>query len=300
MKNNPDNQAHAKLLLEMLNLKQTKKEVFVGQSFDFVGARIFGGQVLAQGLMASGLTCDLPCHSLHAYFLVGGDIRLPVYYEVKRLRDGKSLSARSVTAVQYPNAKREEIFVMTASHGAMDETHYQDSLVYQDPMPTVPAPDTLQSEQALKQQYLPDIPSMLHERYLRVRPVLVKPLRSRHPINPDKSDPAQAFWLTIPALPNSEALLHQALLAFVSDYFLIGTSLLPHGLSYGSPNLQMASIDHSLHFHRPVDLSDWLLYDLHSTVTGYDRGLNFGRFYQDGKLVASTSQEGLIRQRSAL
>lgn len=298
MKNNPDNQAHAKLLLEMLNLKQTKKEVFVGQSFDFVGARIFGGQVLAQGLMASGLTCDLPCHSLHAYFLVGGDIRLPVYYEVKRLRDGKSLSARSVTAVQYPNAKREEIFVMTVSHSAMEEAHYQNSLVYETAMPNAPAPKILKTEQELKSNYLPDIPGVLHERYLRARPVVVKPLCSRHPIAPNKADPAQAFWLSIPALQSREVLVHQALLAFVSDYFLIGTSLLPHGLNYGSPNLQMASIDHSLHFHRPIDLSDWLFYDLNSTVTGYDRGLNFGRFYQEGRLVASVSQEGLIRQRS--
>lgn len=295
---NLSDQVHAKLLQDMLKLEQTDTDVFVGQSFDFVGPRIFGGQVLAQGLMASGLTCDIPCHSLHAYFLVGGDIRLPVHYEVKRLRDGKSLSARSITAVQYPNAKREEIFVMTASHGAMNEAHYQNSLVYDTPMPIAPAPDTLPNEQELKQQYLPDIPNALHERYLKPRPILVKPLAYRHPINPPKSDPAQAFWLSIPALQSSEVLVHQALLAFVSDYFLLGTSLLAHGLNYGSPNLQMASIDHSLHFHRPIDLSDWLFYDLNSTTTGYDRGLNFGRFYQNGKLVASASQEGLIRQRS--
>lgn len=292
----------AQTLLAMLDLQKNPAatDEFIGSSYDFVGRRIFGGQVLAQALMASSLTTDKPCHSLHAYFLVGGDIRYPVHYEVLRLRDGRSLSARQITAVQYINGARQVIFGMLSSHAPMQEAHYQNSLTYQKSMPSYPKPETLKTEQQLKQEQIHSIAPENQERFLREREVLIKPINPKDPVHPHPTIPRQAVWLCVPDIKDQPIAIHQALLAFSSDYYLIGTSLLSHGLTYQSPNMQMASIDHSLHFHRPFDISQWLLYDMKSDVTGYDRGLNLGQFWQDGALVASASQEGLIRQKKSI
>lgn len=290
---------HTQTLLQMLNLQQDPSgaDIFIGQSYDFVGERVFGGQVLAQALMASSLTTDKPCHSLHAYFLVGGDIRYPVHYEVVKLRDGRSLSARQITAVQYIDGVRQVIFGMMASHAPMTDEMYENSLTYQKSMPSYPSPRSLKDEQEIKLEQLHKVPEQFHERFLRERAVLIKPINPKDPIFPHPTIPRQAVWLTVPKLDSDTVAIHQALLAFSSDFYLINTSLLSHGLTYASPKMQMASIDHSLHFHRPFDVSDWLLYDMKSDVTGYDRGLNLGQFWQNGNLVATATQEGLIRQR---
>lgn len=294
--NNAQHASHIQLtaqLLATLNLETVGEDVFLGQSFDYVGARIFGGQVLAQALMAGAKTLSTPkpCHSLHGYFLRGGDIHYPVHYEVARLRDGRSLSARQITAVQYIDGKRQVIFAMMASFSPMDEL----GLHYQSPMPDYPSPDSLKSEQELKADYLHKVPHALQERFMRERHVLIKPITQKDPIFPEPMPPKQATWLAIPALSDETVAIHQALLAFASDFYLAGTGLMSHGLTYSSAGLQVASIDHAMHFHRPFDIRNWLLYEMKSDTTSYDKGLNLGQFWQDGNLVASTSQEGLMR-----
>lgn len=284
-------------LLQTLNLQEIADNEFVAPSFDYVGPRVFGGQVLAQALMAGALTLttDKPCHSLHGYFLRGGDIRYPVHYQVRCLRDGRSLSAREVTAIQHiPNdageIDKQVIFSMIASFSPMEG-----GLDYQETMPTYPTPEMLLNEQELKSAYVDGIPEPLKARYLRKRHIEIKPTHPRDPISPRPMPPRQGNWLRIEALGSQPVAIHQALLAFASDFYLVGTGLMSHGLSYLSRGLQVASIDHSMHFHRPFDINEWLLYDMWSDTTSHAKGLNHGQFWQNGKLIATTQQEGLMR-----
>lgn len=234
-----------------------------------------------------------PCHSFHGYFLRGGDINKPVHYQVEKLRDGRSLASRQVTARQYNDAQQPVIiFTMLASFSP-----FEDGLDYQETMPTYPLPDHLLTEQQLKDQVVGKIPDALKARYMRQRHVEIKPVQPRDPIHPQPMTPAQANWLRVPELGKQSIQVQQALLAFSSDFYLIGTGLMPHGISFMTKGLQAASIDHSMHFHRPFDLSDWLLYDMWSDTTSHAKSLNHGQFWQEGKLVATTQQEGLMRLR---
>lgn len=287
-------------LMNTLTLTELAPNVYQAPSFDYVGARVFGGQVLAQAMMAGALTLveDKPCHSFHGYFLRGGDVRLPVIYQVRRLRDGRSLSAREIVAVQNvptdpanPDLGTTEqvIFSMIASFSPMEG-----GLDYQPTMPDYPHWHLLKDEQALKSSYLKDIPESLHERFMKERHVQIRPISPRHPLRPKPDKPRQANWLRV-HIADKPFALHQALLAFASDYYLVGTGLISHGLSYASRGLQIASIDHSMHFHRPFDVSDWLLYEMWSDTTSHAKGLSHGQFWQQGNLVATTQQEGLMR-----
>ena len=283
-------------LLSALTLTEVAPDVFEAPSFDFVGARVFGGQVLAQALMAGALTLETkkPCHSLHGYFLTGGDIRYPVVYQVRRLRDGRSLSARQIVAVQYiPNGddvKEQVIFSMMASFSPMEG-----GLEYQGKMPAYPNPCLIKDEQALKSTYIAGVPEYLQARFLKERHIQIRPISPRHPLTPMPTTPHQANWLRVSPLEHQPFIVHQALLAFASDYYLVGTGLMSHGLSYASQGLQIASIDHSMHFYRPFDVSDWLLYEMWSDTTSHAKGLNHGQFWQNGNLIATTAQEGLMR-----
>lgn len=284
-------------LLHTINLTPIAPDVYQAPSFDYVGKRIFGGQVLAQALMAGALTLttDNPCHSFHSYFLRGGDIRYPVIYQVVRLRDGRSLSARQITAIQHiPNddgtSKEQIIFVMMASFSPMEG-----GLDYQQTMPNCPSPHLLKNEQTLKPQYLSKVPEALRHRFMKKRHVEIRPISPKDPLFPTPASPHQSNWLRINGLTNQPVAVHQALLAFVSDFYLVGTALMPHGLSYASHGLQVASIDHAMHFHRPFDIGQWLLYDMWSDTTSHAKGLNHGQFWQEGKLIATTTQEGLMR-----
>ena len=293
---------NAQLIAELLAtvaLIEVSPDVFEGKSHDYVGARIFGGQVLAQAIMAAAHTLDedKPCHSLHGYFLRGGDIDQPVIYQVRRLRDGRSLSARQVTAIQYKQARgkppvEQVIFSMITSFSSMEE-----GLEYQEDMPAYPPPDDLSTEQALKEGYVDKVPEALKARFMRRRHVEIKPVKPRDPIHPEPIKPEQANWLRIPELGKQPVAIQQALLAFSSDYYLVGTGLMSHGISFMTSGLQAASIDHSMHFHRPFDLNDWLLYDMWSDTTSNAMGLNHGQFWQEGRLVATVQQEGLMRLR---
>ncbi|MGO1249918.1 acyl-CoA thioesterase [Psychrobacter sp.] len=286
-------------LLATVSLTEVTPDVFEGQSHDYVGSRIFGGQVLAQAIMAAAHTLekDKPCHSLHGYFLRGGDIRQPVIYRVRRLRDGRSLSAREVTAIQYKELRGKEpteqvIFSMIASFSPMEG-----GLEYQKDMPVYPPPEDLLAEQDLKEEYVGKIPEPLKARFMRRRHVEIKPVKPRDPIHPEPMKPKQANWLRIGDLGKQPVAIQQALLAFSSDFYLVGTGLMSHGVSFMTSGLQAASIDHSMHFHRGFDLNNWLLYDMWSGTTSNSKGLNHGHFWQDGNLVATVQQEGLMRLR---
>ena len=283
------------LLLETLTLVPYQDNVFIGQSHDYVGARIFGGQVLGQALMAASHTVEhfKPCHSFHGYFLRGGDINKPVYYQVEKLRDGRSLASRQVTARQYDDDNQPSIiFTMMASFSPFEE-----GLEYQETMPNFPSPDTLLTEQQLKDQVVGKIPDALKARFMRHRHIEIKPIQPRDPIHPKIMEPSQANWLRIPQLGKQSIQVQQALLAFSSDFYLIGTGLMPHGISFMTKGLQAASIDHSMHFHRPFDMNDWLLYNMWCDTTSQSKSLNHGQFWQNGKLVATTQQQGLMRLR---
>ena len=287
-------------LLATVSLTEISPDVFKGASHDYVGARIFGGQVLAQAIMAAAHTLDedKPCHSLHGYFLRGGDIQQSVIYQVRRLRDGRSLSAREVTAIQYQEVAGKEpveqvIFSMIASFSPIEE-----GLEYQEDMPVYPPPEDLLSEQELKEDYVDKVPEALRWRFMRRRHVELKPVEPRDPIKPERRKPKQAHWMRIHQLGKQPVAIQQALLAFASDFYLVGTGLMSHGVSFVTKGLQAASIDHSMHFHRSFDLNDWLLYDMWSDTTSSAKGLNHGQFWQDGKLVATVQQEGLMRLRA--
>ena len=286
-------------LLATVALTEVSPDVFEGKSHDYVGSRIFGGQVLAQAIMAASHTLDedKPCHSLHGYFLRGGDINQPVIYQVRRLRDGRSLSAREVTAIQYKQVRGKEpveqvIFSMIASFSPIEE-----GLEYQESMPVYPPPEDLLAEQELKDEHVGKVPDALKSRFMRRRHVEIKPVKPRDPINPVPLKPKQANWMRINQLGAQPVAIQQALLAFSSDFYLVGTGLMSHGVSFITTGLQAASIDHSMHFHRPFDLNDWLLYDMWSDTTSSAKGLNHGQFWQNGKLVATVQQEGLMRLR---
>lgn len=278
-------------LLNILKLKQTAEDVFEGPSHDFVGPRIFGGQVLAQSLLAAAHTCDRLCHSLHAYFLRGGDISEPVEYRVERLRDGGTVQTREVRAFQ----KGKLIYVATLSF-----SYRENGLDYQTATKQAPDPETLPSEHQILHSIKDQIPKAFVKRAFRPRHVELKPTSVRNPFKPKPTEPKQAVYYRAhnPDQLRLRGRDHQAVLAFMSDFMLLGTALLPHGISFFSePRLQAATIDHSLHFHREFYADQWLLYHMESASSSEGRGLADGEFWQDGKLVASTRQEGLIRVR---
>ena len=174
---------------------------------------------------------------------------------------------------------------------------FEEGLEYQQAMPTYPAPDVLLTEQQLKDQVVGKIPDALKARFMRQRHIEIKPVQPRDPIHPKIMEPSQANWLRIPQLGKQSIQVQQALLAFSSDFYLIGTGLMPHGISFMTKGLQAASIDHSMHFHRPFDMNDWLLYNMWCDTTSQSKSLNHGQFWQNGKLVSTTQQQGLMRLR---
>lgn len=278
-----------KELIEILTLEKIEEDFYRGQSRNFVGNRVFGGQVLGQALRAASLTTDgRPAHSLHAYFLNAGDIAAPIVYHVDRLRDGRSFVSRQVRAVQYGKV----IFTMLVSFAPIEE-----GLNFQVEMPDVPEAESLKTEQELKAMIAPFMPEKMRATIMRERQVEIRPINPTNPFAPVPEAPSRAHWMRVPNRLPDDPNLHQAIIAFASDFSLMGTGLMPHGVSFMTTSLQAASIDHSMYFHRPARADEWLLYDMNATVTASARGMNFGRMWQDGQLVISTNQEGLMRLR---
>jgi acyl-CoA thioesterase II len=231
---------------------------------------------------------DRPAHSLHGYFILPGELDKPIVYFVDRLRDGRSFATRRVTAIQNGQA----IFNMSASfHGE------EDGFVHQTTMPEVTPPEQLESELRMIREMADRIPESLRSVLTQDRPIDFRPVEPTDLFQPAEREPRRHFWIRAEGSMPAELLAHQAVLAYASDYGLLGTALLPHGVSFRQPHIQAATLDHAIWFHRPFRIDDWLLYAMDSPASHGSRGFARGSiFTRDGALVASIAQEGLIRQ----
>lgn len=275
-------------LIHLLELERIEDNIFRGDSRDIGSAQVFGGQVLGQALSAAQHTVDdRLAHSLHAYFLRRGDMKAPIIYEVDRARDGGSFSTRRVVAIQHGRP----IFNLAASFQKPES-----GLEHRSEMPDVPGPDGLADSVEVAKSILDRIPMKMRRYLTAERPFEFRPVRAINFTSPEKLPPVRQVWIrAVSELPD-DAALHQNLLAYVSDYELLGTSTLPHGLSFGRGNVIMASLDHALWFHRAFSVDRWLLYSMDSPNSGGARGFARGQFFtEDGVLVASSAQEGLVR-----
>ncbi|MDR1076124.1 MAG: acyl-CoA thioesterase II [Xanthomonadaceae bacterium] len=276
-------------LVDLLTLEQLEVNLFRGQSRDIGTKYVFGGQVLGQALSAAQMTLEEPrkAHSLHAYFLRAGDIRHPIVYEVDRTRDGNSFSVRRITAIQHGRV----IFFCAASF-QQDEPGPE----HQMHMPEVSPPEEVAPAPDISSDTLATLPTKVQRWLSRSGPFEFHPICPRDELNPPKRPPYQQVWFRLIEKIGDSPQLHQSMLAYASDFHLLGTATFPHGITYTNPNVQMASMDHALWFHRPFRIDEWLLYSLDSPSSQNSRGLARGQIFdRNGRLVASTAQEGLIR-----
>jgi len=279
-------------LLTILDLEQLEVNLFRGTSPRVGARRVFGGQVIGQALIAATRTVEgvLP-HSLHAYFLLGGDPDVPIVYDVDRIRDGKSFTTRRVVAIQHGRA----IFSMSVSFH-----NDEPGLDFQVAMPDVPHPDALPSEAEIRQKILPQLPEAVRRYYERERPIELRPVDfGRYAGKPQPDNRFNIWMRTTAALPDDPS-IHRCALAYASDMTILDTALLPHRRSIFDRAIMGASLDHAVWFHRPFRADQWLLYSQDSPNSHGSRGFGRGLIYTaDGTLVASVAQEGLMRERRA-
>ena len=276
-------------LIELLSLERLEDNLFRGQSRDIGTKYVFGGQVLGQALSAAQATVQggRAAHSLHAYFLRAGDIEHPIVYDVDCTRDGSSFSVRRVSAIQHGKV----IFFCAASFQGQEA-----GVEHQLSMPEVPQPEDIEPAPAVPAEVMATLPPKVQRWLSRRGPFEFRHVYPRDELNPPKRPPFQQVWFRLTEPVGDAPELHHALLAYASDFQLLGTANYPHGISYYQPNVQMASLDHALWFHRPFRADDWLLYSIDSPSAQNARGLARGQiFNRQGQLVASTAQEGLIR-----
>jgi acyl-CoA thioesterase II len=277
-------------LLDLLDLEPLEENLFRGRSPAVTWQRVFGGQVVGQALVAAVRTVEeRRPHSLHAYFLLPGDPKVPIIYEVDRIRDGRSFTTRRVTAIQHG----QPIFSMSVSFHR-DEVEFE----HQAKMPDVPWPDELPREAELRERVMPMMPDPVRNYYERERPIELRPVEFERYLGKATEDGKFHVWIrTTGALPDDPA-IHQCVLAYASDMTLLDSALIPHGRTVFEREIMGASIDHALWLHRPFRADDWLLYAQDSPnmsgSLGFSRGLIFA---SDGRLVASVAQEGLVRLR---
>ena len=276
-------------LVGLLDLENIEIDIFRGESRDIGSPQVFGGQVLGQALMAANRTVETRrAHSLHAYFLRRGDVNAPIVYQVERARDGRSFTNRRITAIQHG----QQIFNMTASYQIDAE-----GLEHRVSMPNVPGPDECHDIAEATEADLKDFPQKVQLFMKHRRPFFARPVRRGR--MGEAMQPVKHVWMkAVDVLPDDRE-LHQSLLAYISDYELLATATIPHGQSSSFRRfLQMASLDHAMWFHRPCRVDEWLLFSYDSPSASSSRGLARGQvFTQEGVLVASTAQEGLIRLR---
>lgn len=277
-------------LINLLDLEQIEKNHYRGLSPSEGWQRVYGGQVIGQALVAASRTVDEDrfAHSLHGYFLRAGDTEVPILYRVNRIRDGASFSTREVQAIQ----KGRAIFSMLISFQVEE-----DGLNHEFEMPEVPAPEELRTEDELRAEVLDQVPEEFREHFTRNRPIEVRPIDPGDILKPDAREPFQMCWMKARETLPDDRRLNQCVLAYLSDWSLLDTCLLPHAISYMDDNMQVASLDHAMWFHKPFKADDWLLYVMDSPASSGSRGLNRGLIYdRDGALVATAVQEGLIRK----
>jgi acyl-CoA thioesterase II len=277
-------------LLKILDLEPLEVNLFRGRSPQVGWQRVFGGQVIGQALVAACRTVDgRLAHSMHAYFLLAGDPKVPIIYEVERTRDGKSFSTRLVKAIQHG----QPIFTMSVSFH-----NNEPGFDHQAKMPDVPMPEDLPSESEIRERILPQMPDPVRKYYERERPIELRPVEFERYRGKKFEDGRFNVWIrTTGKLPDDPA-IHQCVLSYASDMTLLDTALVPHGRTLFEKEFMAASLDHALWLHRPFRADDWLLYaqdspNLHGG-RGFARGLIFRR---DGTLAASVAQEGLVRER---
>ncbi len=280
-------------LIALIDVEPKGDDAFVGQSVNAGWNRVYGGQVVAQALMAASKTVDdRLCHSLHSYFIRPGDPAHPITYCVDRDRDGASFTTRRVTALQ----KDRPIFIMAASF-QVDEAGLEHAIA----APDAPRPESLLSEAELAKAHEHRIPEPQRTLFReRDRPIEFRPINPGDPYDPVAEPPHSANWARVAAPCSVSAPIMRALFAYASDMTLLDTCLLPHAIAWSDKRLQVASLDHAIWFNTTPDLNDWLLFDQDSPISGGGRGLNRGIVYdRAGRVVATLMQEGLIRYRAA-
>ncbi len=277
-------------LLTLLNLEQLDANLFRGNNYTPPWGIVFGGQVLAQSLNAARRTVpeDRYVHSMHAYFILPGDPSKPIIYDVDRIRNGGSFTTRRVVAIQ----NGRPIFNMSASFQIK-----QEGLDHQIVIPPMIPPESLLTDRELSESWKNEAPNA-YKRYQTPRPIEFRPVEQFHPLDKKKQEPFRHIWMKSVGEMPDDPKLHYEVLAYASDYNLLGTSVLPHRHEIDHSQMQFASIDHAMWFHRDFRMDDWLLYALDSPSASNTRGFNRGNiFTKEGKLVASVVQEGLIRKR---
>lgn len=277
-------------LIELLKLEPIGQLRYRGLSQDLGYPKVFGGQVIGQALSAAIQTLDsrLP-HSLHSYFLRPGDASRPIEYEVEVVRDGRSFSVRRVIASQFG----KPILAMTASFQKAEQ-----GLEHQDSMPNVPGPEVLEPELKLYRDHSGEIPPRVRDLFTAERPIEYRIVEAQNPFRPRHGIAKRHMWIRANGSLPDDPMVHQSILAYTTDYGFLETALMPHGISLMQPGLTIASLDHAIWFHRPFRLDDWLLYVADSPSASSARGFVRGEIFdRDGRLVASTAQEGLIRYR---
>ena len=278
-------------LIDLLDLETIDLNLFRGTQPDTMLQRVFGGQVAAQALVAGNRTVEdsLTVHSLHSYFLRPGDTAVPIVYDVERIRDGRSFSTRRIVARQHGRA----IYYMTASFQVAEE-----GLEHQDTMPAVPPPDETPDLAELFRERSPEAADHWMREWAALGLKYVGDSGEGGSL-PGAERPSQSrLWIRVCGDLPDDPVLHRAAFTYASDMTLLGSSLVAHGMTISDPRLQSASLDHTIWFHRRFRADEWLLYDQVSPSASGGRGLAIGRvFTQDGTLVASVAQEGLIRLR---
>lgn len=279
-------------LLSLLKLEQLDTGLFRGNSEQLGLPQVYGGQVLGQALSASRYTVDSErsVHSFHSYFLHPGDATKPIIYDVENLRDGRSFSTRRVKAVQ----NGRPIFYLTASyHGE------QEGFEHQSTMPDVPGPENFASEAELAKSIEQYLPEQIRDTFCGEKAIEVRPAIVVNPLRPKKTEPKQYLWIKANGTVPNNQLIHQYILAYASDWGFLVTALHPHEVSLLTPKFQVATIDHSMWYHRPLRIDEWLLFVIESPNASNTRGLVRGEiFNQQGELVASAIQEGVMRFKS--
>ena len=280
------------VLLALLDLEPLEVNIYRGRNRDLGSGRVFGGQVFAQALVAARRTVDeaREVHSVHGYFILPGDLATPIVYFVDRLRDGSSFSTRRVTAIQHGQA----IFNLSASF------HREESgVTHQSPMPDAPPPESLAPELDLIRKMADRIPESIRPVLTQDRPLDFRPVDPVDPFHPEYRPPVRYVWFRALGTLPPDQIMHQAVLAYASDYGLLGAALQPHGLIFRDPGVMLASLDHAIWFHRPFRFDDWLLFALESDSVSAGRGLSHAKVWtRDGRHVATIAQEGLMRMRS--
>lgn len=277
-------------LIALLRLEDLGGGGYRGQSQDLGWGRVYGGQVLGQALMAAGATVEgRRLHSLHSYFVRPGDTKLPIDYQVERVRDGGSFSVRRVVAFQ----SGQPIFNLSSSFQIAE-----DGYDHQSTMPDVPGPENIPNEQERARGYADKLPPDMLARATAERPIEMRVVNPDDHFGGSRLEPLRYVWIRAAGAVPNDPIVHQCLLAYASDWGLLATSLRPHGLSILSRKIQSASLDHAMWFHRDFRIDDWLLYVTDSPSASGARGFTRGEVYdRRGRLVASAAQEGLIRPR---